>query len=255
MTRDAVPDGGVKSDRTLFAIIELLKDKDGAGVTELAGQLDLAKSSVHKHLRTMEEHGYVVKRDGRYHIGLQFFHYGEYARNQYDVFHAATAKVEELADETGEMSWIMAHENGRAMYLFGDGGTTEINVNSVIGSWTNMHCTSGGKAMLAHLPRAEVEAVVDRHGLPARTENTVTDRDALFSELAEIRDRGYALNLGEDLEGIHAVGVPLAFEGAIQGALTVAGPAHRLPRERCETDLADLLLAAANDVELNLAYN
>jgi len=255
MTAQPSGKGGVKSDRTLFSIIELLQERDGAGVTELAEQLGLAKSSVHKHLRTMEEYGYVVNRDGVYRVGLQFFKVGEYARNEYDVYHAAKPGVRQLAADTGEMSWVMTHENGRAMYLFGDGGATEVNVDSVIGTWTDMHCNSGGKAMLAHLPRSRVESILDRHGLPARSENTITDRAALFDALDRIRDRGFALNLGEDLEGIHAVGVPLVFEDAVKGALTIAGPAHRLTEERCETELAERLQAAANDVELAIAYN
>jgi DNA-binding IclR family transcriptional regulator len=117
-----------------------------------------------------------------------------------------------------------------------------------------MHCNSAGKSILSLFSDAEVEAIVDRHGLPARTENTITDRETLFEEIEQIREQGYALNLGEDLEGIHAVGVPLVFEGEVKGALSIAGPAHCMGRDRCETELVDRLFAARNEVELNLAY-
>lgn len=254
MTNNRDGSGMVKSDQTLFSIIELLKERDGAGVTDLAAELGLAKSTVHKHLRTMEEYGYVVNRGDAYHVGLEFFHYGEYARKQRDVYRAARLKIRELAEETGEMSWLLTHENGRVIYLDGVGGETEINVDSVIGTWAHAHCNSGGKAMLAHLSQEEIDRVVDRHGLPARTSNTITDRRVLFDELETVRERGYALNFGEDFEGIHAVGVPVTFEETVQGALAIMGPAHRMSRERCEGELADILLAAANDVELNLAY-
>lgn len=73
----------------------------------------------------------------------------------------------------------------------------------------------GGKAILAHLPEVAVDDVLDRIG-----------------------EQGYALNRGEDLAGIHAVAVPLLFEGTVLCALSVAGPAHRVTRERCESELA-----------------
>lgn len=248
------PPRRVKSDETLFAILEALKATDGAGVTALADRLELAKSSVHRHLKTMEDHGFVVSDDGTYRIGLQFLHYGEYARNRFDVYRAAKSKVDDLAAGTGEMAWLITQENGMAMYLYGAGGNTDLDVDTIVGTWTPMHYNSGGKAILSQLPRSTVEGIVADHGLPARTEKTITTLDGLLEELEAIRDRGYALNLGEDLEGIRAVGVPVVYEGRVLGALSVAGPAHRLTTERCHEELSEQLLAAADDVELNLAY-
>lgn len=250
---DADPKG-VKSDETLFTLIEHLKASDGAGVTELADGTGLAKSTVHGHLTAMAERGFVVKEDGQYRLGLQFLHYGQYVRNQYKIYDVAKTMVDDLEAETDEMVWLMTHENGRVMYLYGRGGKTDINVNTLIGSWAHMHCNSGGKAILSQLPEERVEAVVDRHGLPAKTPDTITDRAELFEELERTRERGYALNLSEDLTGIHAVGVPLVHQSSVRGALAIAGPAHRLDRERMENDLAGKLRAATNDVKLNLAY-
>lgn len=245
---------GVKSDETLFSIVEYLRETDGAGVTELADRLDLAKSTVHSHLATMREHGFVVKRGDTYRLGLEFFSYGQYVRDEFAVYRAAKPVVDDLVAETGEMAWLLVHQNGRVMYLYGRPGRTDVDAHSLIGSWAYMHSNSAGKAMLAHLPESTVDAVIERHGLPQRTDNTITDREALEACLEQVHERGYALNLGEDLEGIHAIGVPLVFEGELHGAIAIAGPAHRVTRERCESDLAEALFAARNDVELNLAY-
>ena len=244
----------VKSDETLLAIIEQLKALDGAGVTKLARDLDLAKSAVHKHLQTMVEHGYVVNENGTYRIGLQFLNDGEYVRNSYDVYHAAKSQVDALAAETEEMVWLIVEENGRGMYLYGARGETEIAIESILGSWTTLHNNSGGKAILAHLPEEHVNRILDRQGLPKETQNTITDREELFADLERVRERGYATNHGEDLEGIYAIGVPLFFEGELRGALSVAGAARRFRREGREADLVDRLLTAADDIEVNLAY-
>lgn len=254
MTTSDTKRTGVKSDETLLSILDYLKEADHAGVTEIATQLDLAKSTVHDHLTSMVEHGFVVKHGTEYALGLEFFNFGHYVRNLVDIYEVAQPVVDALADEIDEMVWLFTHENGRVMCLYGYAGETNVNANSLIGSWAYMHCNSAGKAILAEFDDSEVESVVDRHGLGARTPNTITDADALYAELDRIRDQGYALNLGEDLEGIHAVGVPLVFEGDVKGALSIAGPAHRVDRERCETELQELLVAARNDIELNLAY-
>ncbi|WP_313696149.1 IclR family transcriptional regulator [Halorarum halobium] len=254
MPRETTDGRGVRSDETLFSIIEQLREADGMGVTELAARTGFAKSTVHDHLASLLAHDFVEKRGDTYHLGLQFFSYGQYVRNQYDVYEAAKPIVDDLVESTGEMAWLLAHENGRLMYLYGRAGRTNINANTLIGSWAYMHCNSGGKAILAQLPESEVREIIDAHGLPARTDNTITDPDALLAELERVREQGYGLNLGEDLEGIHAVAVPLVFEESVHGALAVAGPAHRVSRERCETDLAERLRASTNDVELNLAY-
>ncbi|MBX0325444.1 IclR family transcriptional regulator [Halomicroarcula sp. F13] len=245
---------GIKSDETLFALIETLRELDGAGVTELADRLDVAKSTVHGHLTSMREHGFVVKRGREYHLGLAFFDYGQYVRGQMGIFRSGMQAVDELEKATGEMAWLITHENGKAMYIYGRGGQNDIDINTILGTWAYMHCNSGGKAILAHLPDEEIHQIVDEHGLPARTENTITTREALFEELEQIREQGYALNRSEDLKGVHAIGIPLMFEGEIQGALSIAGPAHRLSQERCEGEVLDQLRAATDEIELNLAY-
>jgi len=244
----------VKSDETLFALIECIREFEGAGVTELAERLDIAKSTVHGHLKSMQDRGFVVKCGSEYHLGLTFFDYGQYVRGQLGIFRSGMQAVDELERATGEMAWLISHENGKAMYIYGRGGQNDININTILGTWAYMHCNSGGKAILAHLPEEEIHAIVDEHGLPARTENTITTREELFDELAQIREQGYALNRSEDLKGVHAIGIPLMFGEEIQGALSIAGPAHRLSEERCEGEVLDQLRAATDEIELNLAY-
>lgn len=254
MTGNSEAGGGIKSDETLFDLVELLRELDGAGVTELADRLGIAKSTVHGHLTTLRERGYVVKQSDQYALGLRFFEYGQYVRSRLEIVQSGTFAVDRLEAETGEMVWLLSYENGKAVYVYGRGGDNDIDINTILGTRIHMHYNSGGKAILAHLPESEVLDIVDTHGLPSRTDHTITDPDRLLAELEAIRERGYALNRSEDLEGIHAVGVPLLVDGEIQGALSVAGPAHRMPKERCEGEVLDRLRAATNDIDLTLAY-
>lgn len=246
--------GGIKSDETLFDLVELLRDLDGAGVTELAERLGVAKSTVHGHLTTLRERGFVVQRSGEYELGLRFFEYGQYVRSQLEIVQSGTFAVERLEAETGEMVWLLTHQHGKAIYVYGRAGDNDIDVNTILGTRIHMHYNSGGKAILAHLPESDVRGIIDTHGLPARTEHTITDPEELLAELERIKEQGYALNLSEDLEGIHAVGVPLTVDGEVQGALSVAGPAHRMPKDRCEGDVLERLRAATDEIDLTLAY-
>ncbi|WP_049987479.1 IclR family transcriptional regulator [Halobellus rufus] len=254
MAREPDRSRGIQSDETLFDVIELLRDLDGAGVTELADRLEIAKSTVHGHLTTLLRRGFVVKHGREYHLGLRFFEYGQYVRGQLEIFQSGLRAVDRLERETGEMSWLITHQNGKAIYVYGRGGKNDINVNTILGTRVHMHYNSGGKAILAHLSEEEVDRIVDQHGLPARTENTITDRERLKDELERIREQGYALNLSEDLEGIQAIGVPLTVDGEIQGALSVAGPAHRMSKDRCEGEILDHLRAATDEIDVTIAY-
>lgn len=244
----------IKSNGTLFAIIEALKETNGAGVTELADRLGLAKSTVHKHLVSLERNRYVVNEDGYYRLGLEFFNTGVHVRNQYEVYHAAKDRIDRLAAETGEAAWLIVHENGLGMFVYGVPQNESFSFDSTIGKWVYLHANSAGKAILANLPREEVDEIIDRHGLPAQTENTITDRQVLFDELEATRERGYAMNFQEDLRGLHAIATPIISDGRPVAAVTIAGAANRLTEDRIEDELYGALLEAVDDIELRLVY-
>ncbi|MFC6719264.1 IclR family transcriptional regulator [Natrialbaceae archaeon GCM10025810] len=244
----------IKSDETLFAIVESLRESGDAGVTELADRLGLAKSTVHKHLVGLERRGYVVNEGGRYRLGLQFFNVGVSVRNQFDVYHAAKERINQLAFDVDETVWLIVPENGMGMFLYGVPRNESFSFDSTIGNWVPLHANSAGKAMLAHLPEREVLEIIEQHGLPARTENTITDRDALFGALERVRERGYAVNYQEDLRGLHALATPIIRDGRPIAAVAIAGAANRLTEERIEGELSEPLLEAVDDIELRLVY-
>lgn len=248
----------IKSDETLFAIIEYLKIAEEAGVTEIADEVGVSKSTVHAHLSTMRRYGYVAVDDGSYRLGYQFLHEGLTVRNQRGLHGVAVPVIEELAKETGESAWCGTHENGLMMFLHGAVRTSPtliLDPEALVGSWKYLHTNAPGKAILAYLPDEVVDWIVDTWGLPARTPETITDYDTLKEELQEIRDDGYSLNLSEHAEGTRAVGAPVLIEGRPIGAISVAGATARLTKERCVSELAPQVRAAADDVEINFLFS
>lgn len=247
---------GVKSDDTVFDIVETLRRHDGAGVTAVANELDVSKSTVHAHLSSLQERGYVVNEGGTYRVGLEFLSHGIYAQTSYDLHRVANEKVSQLAQETDERAWCQVEENGLCYYLCGAEGKHPVHPPVRVGEAVHLHTISGGKAILAHLPDERVHEIIDRHGLPARTENTITDEEELFEDLEGVRDRGYAFNEEESLVGLNAVGVPVRdAQGGVKGALSISGPARRLSGEKLNSELPRLLLGATNELEINIAHS
>ena len=245
----------VKSGEKTFEIVEILKRMDGAGVTEIADRMDVSKSTVYKHLQTLVTHDYATKVDGEYRVGLRFLDHGIYARQQQTIYRISRDRIDELAEETGELAWCQTHEHGRCVYLYGAAGVHSVHPPERVGNRTPMHQIAGGKAMLAHLPEERIGEILDRHGLEPATPHTITERAELFDELEGIRERGISYNREESNEGLYAVAsAVLGPDGEVLGAIGLSGPKHRLEGELIETEFPELLLGTANELELNLEH-
>lgn len=245
----------LKSARKLFDIIETVEALEAAGASEIASHLDLAVSTVHDHLTTLVELGYLQKEDRTYRLGLTFLRLGENARYNLEAYPLVEPYLEKVAEETGESAWFVAEENGLAVYVAKVRGEVGVETANRIGRRSKLHYHAGGKAILAHLPRERVEAIVDQHGLPGLTENTITDLETLFDELATIRDQGYAQNDNEEIVGTRSVAAPILVDDHVLGAISVGGPTNRLKGERFERELPDLVSGVTNEIELKIQYS
>ncbi|WP_246998203.1 IclR family transcriptional regulator [Halosolutus gelatinilyticus] len=246
----------VETVDTAFDIIELLKRDDGLGITAIADELGLAKSTIHRHVKTLESRGLLVREDDSYRISTWFLDYGVHVRNEHTPFSVIKPKVDELAAETDEKVWAVIEEHGMGVHIYGAQGRHSVKTHARIGQRTPLHQFAAGKAILAHLPDDRIDEILDEYGLPGRTDQTITDRDDLRDQLETVRDRGYAFNREESVVGVHAVGAPVRDRSGIAvGAISIAGPANRLRGGLLTEELPDLLLGATNEVEINLAHS
>lgn len=141
------------------------------------------------------------------------------------------------------------------VYISRESGQQAVQVDSYTGQCVFLHNTALGKAILAHLPRERVDRIIDEHGLPKTTEQTITDRDELYLRLGEIRDRGFAFDDEERLEGLRCIAVPiLDQDNNVKGAISVAGPSSRLQGEQFEEEFPKVVQNTANVIELNMTY-
>jgi IclR family acetate operon transcriptional repressor len=248
------PRSSVKTTKTVFEIVEALQELNGGRVTEVAEHIDMSKSTISKHLSTLYEEEYVIKRDGVYHLGLKFLDHGGYARSNRVLSDVASTGLKNLAEETGETVWLLVEEYGYAVYIDRATGKNAIRLRSRIGERAHMHYLAGGKAMLAHFPERKVAEIIDRRGLPSQTDHTITDPDELYDELETVQEQGVAFNKSEEIENVRAVGAPVKFEGEVLGAITVGGPANKMKGTRFTEEIPDLLLGVINEIELQLTF-
>lgn len=245
----------VKTANTVFAIIENLSELGGSSVTELAHEAELAKSTVSDHLATLEDMGYVVREGGEFHVGLQFLKHGNRARKRLEVRQAAIGPLQTLADRTSESAWLVVEEHDEAVFIDKALGDQAVQTMGEIGRRAHLHTTAAGKAILAHLPDHQRESVIEEHGLPARTENTITDPAELGEELQAIRGDQLAFNDEESNRGVFAVASPILFDETVCGAISVSGPKSRLSVAEVKETITEEVLNAANILELNLEHD
>lgn len=246
----------VKSMETAFRILELLVEDDGGRISGVASELGLAKSTVHRHLTTLEDLEYVVNEDGVYRPGLRFLQIGEQTRTRQNAYQLAETKVADLAEETEERSQFIVEEYGYGVYVFRDTGSRAVHTDSEIGKRIPIHATAAGKAILASLSDERVAEIIEQRGLDSLTQHTITSEQALMNDLQEIRERGYSINDQENTIGLRAIGVPVQYaDGTTLGALSVSGPTHRFKGTLFEETLPNLMLGTANELELNIQYS
>lgn len=246
----------LKSIETTFEILNLLKRLDGAGVSELASELEIPKSTIHNYLSTLEQEEYVVNNGGEYVVGIRFLELGAYAKDQKEIYNTAKEEIDKLAEQTGELTNLFIEEHGRGTYLYRANGNDAVSVDAQVGTRVYLHSTALGKAILSELPRERVEGIIETHGLPKITPRTITKPNKLFKDLEKVQEKGVAYDDEERLEGLRCVAAPITdINNRVLGAISVSGPTKRIRDQRFQKELPTKVLETANVIELDLTYS
>jgi DNA-binding IclR family transcriptional regulator len=246
----------VKSTRTTFAIVERLIALDGAGISKLAADLDKPKATIHDHLTSLDELGYIKREGQEYKAGTKFLRIGEQVRENMSIYRTAKPELGKLARKTGEHASLMIEENGWGVYLHTAENPDTVNIVTAEGTPTKLHTTAPGKAILANLPQERSRQIVSELELTAETANTITDEETLLTELQEIRQQEYAVDHQEGLKGMQGVAAPVFSrqENLLAGAISVYGPSRRTNIDDFEDEVLDELHRTVNIVEINFSY-
>lgn len=243
----------VNSDLTLLEILEGLERLGGGRIQDIANETDITMSTIHNHLSTLRQQGYVVKDGDTYHLGLRFLRLGEAARNRGPLFTYGRPVADEITNETGELTNLSTVENARGVYLYRTQSEQEVRFSTDAGEYHDLHCSATGKAILAFSPESVLDKVENEHGFTEYTQNTITSRDELKEELETIREEQLALDLEEYEKGLRCIASPILDENdRALGAISLSGPAMKFTGDYYHEELAEAVKSASNIIGLNI---
>lgn len=231
-------------------------EPDELGVTELSKRLKLHKNNVFRLLATLEARGYIEqnKVTENYRLGVRCLRIGQRFVNQTGLLRQARPVMGQIVKTCRETSFIAVMRNGTVVPLDAVEAEQPVRLVSRIGDSLPLHCTAAGKM---HLAFSDDEA---RGALPEAlhkfTEKTILDRHALGLQLKKIAENGYAVDLGEHIEDVRSVAVPVRdYTRTVIGSLAVSGPAYRLSQERLDKEVVPLMLKAGRELSARLGFD
>jgi IclR family transcriptional regulator, acetate operon repressor len=244
----AVSPGGVQSIARAMSLLETVaRHQTGLGLSQIAAETGLPLPTIHRLVRTLVELGYLRQEPSRaYALGPRLLLLTESSQSMLNGI--ARPHLAALVDRLGETANLAILDGDRAAYLAQVPSRHPMRMFTEVGRRVMLHCTGVGKALAATLPPDDVRAILERAGMPARTDSTITDPDALLEQLAWTREHGYALDDGEQEVGVRCVAVDVP-GGAVRLALSVSGPAARMSDELVQQAVPLLQRAAASLAE------
>ena len=252
---DGRPGRTIRSVKIAFNVIDLLQERGRIGVTELADELGHSKSTIHSHLRTLEDREIIVREEGGYRLSLVFLDMATHVKEQVGNYDVIRDEVDTLAAETDEIAQFGVEEHGQVAYLYKATGDRAVETRSRVGTRAPMHSTSLGKTILAYLPAERTEEIIQSMVFERFTPNTIASADELHDQLDRIRDRGYGIDDEENIEGLRCISAPVKNGDQVLGGVSVTGPSSRLTDEQIHEKLSDQVQRAANVIELNTKFS
>ncbi|WP_371674605.1 IclR family transcriptional regulator [Streptomyces sp. NBC_00289] len=237
------------------SVLEILARHGEAGVTEIADELDVHKSTAFRLLGVLENRGLVAqaKDRGKYYLGAGVLRLAGAAAVRLDISQEGVPVCRELADELGETVNIAVLDDDAAVNIMQARGTASVTAQNWLGRRTPLHATSSGKVLLAHMPPTLREGLLAR-ALPRFTERTITGASVLRGELEAVVEQGYGLTIEELELGLAAVATPIrAHDGKVIAAISVSGPVYRLNGDRLP-EVAKRTVAAGAELSRRMGY-
>lgn len=224
----------IESVDNALNLLRLLPDLGALSVAEAAEHLGVARSTAHRLLAMLQHHDLVQQEPvlKTYVPGPALVSLGLAALRDVDIRGHVLPYLELLVAEVGETAHFVVRRDTSVIFLDCAESRKALRAGSRTGQMLPAHCTASGKVLLAELGDDAIRQMYPAGRLPGLTARSVRTRKALLAQLAEIRERGYAINLGESEEALSAVAVMVTDQRSTAlGAITIAGPSLRFTEE------------------------
>jgi len=247
--------GQVQSLTRGLSLLEALATAEsGLSLTDLARKVELAPSTAHRLLATLEKMGYVYQGGdlARWYVGLHAFTVGSSFLANRDFVAQSHPYLRRLMEQSGETANLGILDGTEAVFIDQVQCRETMRTIVKLGSRVPLHASGVGKAIFAALPDEQIDAIVKVKGLPRITANTITSPEIMWASIRVIRQRGYSFDDEEHLPGTRCVAAPIYDEHAeTLGALSLAGPLSRLPDDRIK-QLGPLVAHTAEELTRRL---
>jgi IclR family pca regulon transcriptional regulator len=239
-------------ERGLAIIRVFNSERPSLTVSEIAREVGMTRAAVRRFLLTLGELGYLYSKNNRFELTPRVLELGYAYLSALSFPDIALPRLEQLVAETGEASEGSVLDGGDIVYVVRVPGPALMTISVNIGARRPAHATAMGRALLANLPPADLDAFLDTHDLVPVQPRTITDVDALRAELNRIREDGYALVNQELEEGLVAIAVPVRDRtGRVRAAINLSTHIGRKSVKEMRA-LIPAVRAAAADIEVGL---
>lgn len=244
-------------DRALEILNLLHEEQREMGVSEIARELGLYKSTVSRTLSTLQFRGFVKQNEenNKYWLGLKLYAMGMTVKEKTKYLDQIGEVANEVFNEFKEVvnvSVLDECEDGiyKSVIVYKKSNPQRVlSVNPTLGSYVDAHLSSVGKCLLAFSDEISEEYIKNLK-LIRYTDNSITDNDKLLEELNNIREKGYAIDDGEKEVGLFCIGVPIFdINGKVVAAMSISGPTARMKQGNTD-HMIEVLLKASRDVRI-----
>jgi IclR family pca regulon transcriptional regulator len=242
-------------ERGLAILSAFTPDRPDLGISELARKLDLTRSTTHRYVATLTTLGYLQQDDStrKYRLGPRVLDLGFSVLGSLGLREIAAPHLRRLTDTTGHTSNLAIRDDTDVILIDRVPGRPgpyhRLEFNLHVGSRIPAYCSATGKALLAFLPRPDLERILDRTDLVQRGPRTLTDKKALLAELEQVRQTGIATNDEELESALRSIASPVRTRsGEVVAAINVAIPWSPVPISELVTRLGPAVQATADQI-------
>jgi DNA-binding IclR family transcriptional regulator len=245
----------VQSVDRAVTVLEILASAGEAGVTQIAGELGVHKSTAFRLVAALERRGLVEQHAerGKYRLGVGILRLAGATTARLDLVQESRPLCRALAAGTNETVNLTVLSDGAALYIDQVAGSSALQPHNWVGQRIPLHATSNGKVLLSGLPDSEVLTLVGRRPRTYTPSTLSTGADVL-ADVAQARTQGYALAVDELEVGLSAVAAPIRnVHGDVIASVSVSGPTFRLQDERMAT-ATEAVVETADEVSRRLGW-
>lgn len=245
-------------ERALTILNKLSEYPDGIQITRLAEEVGLTKSTTHRLLATLVNMNYVSKSNetDKYKLGLQVLFLSKDLLNNSNIVSAAKPLLEQLSRELNENVHLCIEDSYKVVYIDKIESNQPIKMASRIGSRASMYSTAVGKVLLSGMDQKQLNNAISKMNFIQKTAATITTPEALYQEIEQVKQQGFALDNLENEEFMRCIAFPIYnYEGKIIASFSISGLSERMTDKYLFENLAITMKKCSIEISRSLGYS